>query len=1041
MESVRSNRREASVRSNAEPAHAPAVETSVTRLLVAIKTLLEVLNLWSTGQKTEDEVSDVYVELGNNFNTAVGAFQACSIDMTELLSVPDDLRAILEQALAEDASPANLELYLPSVRQIITNLLQGIRAKQSVYRRNTAPDRQERRSRSDHNSVYSTTSSRHDRTSSHSSRTSSRAERRLPAGGEPHGEPARMPPTRRNEYIPQPPPTHPPPPPPIGEPSRWVGGFSAPSDPREHSLELAQLVAHAHAAEEHLTAQSQSNNAPPDWTPDIPSKSALPAHVTGPSENGGLQRGFSRTSRPKQSFAEEDGATPPVSVQPQAVPLPPEVRRYSLVDRPASATPPPMDPNPQLVVDAGTPMTTPNRAEAAQERALLAPGSPSPPPTPPDGDRALAMLKRSEVERRASKRFSSYTFSKMAGGVNGREKSHRRAMPSQADLHALPELDEEDRPKRSKSMKGKDRELRERQSNESIGTRKFKPPTILEEPSSPPPPVPKPPSILSNSDSVKEASTAPPQIDSEAITGPSGGKPMLTLPTEAPTRASSAEPTTPVSQLITVFLQVGRQVKKVSVEPTISFAGLRVLFVDKFSYSPGQDNFPEIYIRDSSSGVQYELEDIEEVRDNSLLTLNIEPLDQIRHHFDNQMSTITQELKDLRTSVEAARRAPPPVPTTMMSPPDTSAVHTRPSDKQFQTMARRLSHLKTSESTPTISPLTQQSTGGSVVTISSDRIVSDLKSQFDEVQNLRRDLGVMKQLYMGFIAQTKESIGALRTQTQSVRSAASTQVGGGRAYMESGKTKLDSRSQSVLTKIEELTDTVEMLKDDVLKRHVSPKIGIMRNLKRDVEAAAKELESLQHHITTIRPMWKKTWEEELQNIVEEQQFLSHQEELLADLLEDHKAVLEVFGHVEKVISIRGGGARTGGVVGSGRTFRPPPLEEGHNGMSTVLLEIKGAASDPERRMKAIEASQKQRQKELESRSDEFQEELSGFVAGKKLKMTGGAEEAERLRQKKNEATLKAMFSTGEPLLSPEGSSMSLPPDHTGASTASDSTLG
>ncbi len=44
---------------------------------------------------------------------------------SELLSVPDDLRNVLEQCLAEDATPEHLELYLPTVRQIITNLLQG----------------------------------------------------------------------------------------------------------------------------------------------------------------------------------------------------------------------------------------------------------------------------------------------------------------------------------------------------------------------------------------------------------------------------------------------------------------------------------------------------------------------------------------------------------------------------------------------------------------------------------------------------------------------------------------------------------------------------------------------------------------------------------------------------------------------------------------------------------------------------------------------------------------------------------------------------
>jgi len=168
-------------------------------------------------------------------------------------------------------------------------------------------------------------------------------------------------------------------------------------------------------------------------------------------------------------------------------------------------------------------------------------------------------------------------------------------------------------------------------------------------------------------------------------------------------------------------------------------------------------------------------------------------------------------------------------------------------------------------------------------------------------------------------------------------------------------------------------------------------------------------------------MWKKTWEEELQNIVEEQGFLGHQEELLADLREDHKALVEVFKHVRKVITLRrgagnsssgGGGVNGLGGSGRGRAFLKQPLsaEETQGGLSTVMMEIRGAAVDPDKRMKAIAASQKNREREMAAgRSDAFQNELEGFVSGKKLKMTGGAEEAERVRQKRNELALKAMF--------------------------------
>ena len=186
----------------------------------------------------------------------------------------------------------------------------------------------------------------------------------------------------------------------------------------------------------------------------------------------------------------------------------------------------------------------------------------------------------------------------------------------------------------------------------------------------------------------------------------------------------------------------------------------------------------------------------------------------------------------------------------------------------------------------------------------STRIVSDLRIQLEEVQNLRRDLATMRQLYTGFMEQTKNTLTGLRAQTQAARQMAPTQVPGARSYINASK-KLDARSQNVLKNMEELQDTVENVKDDVLRRHISPKPQVLRSINEGLTTVGTELESLKKHIKKTKPMWKKSWEEELQNIVEEQRFLSHQEEFLADLIEDSKAVKEKYGHVEKVISIRG----------------------------------------------------------------------------------------------------------------------------------------
>ncbi|KAF9812975.1 hypothetical protein IEO21_05860 [Rhodonia placenta] len=970
--SASSSRSERSTRSGANP----AVESAVTRLLVSIKQLLESLTKWSRQEVTENDISDVYVRLGNDFNAAVAAFAQFNIQMTELMGVPEELRGILETCLSEDATSENLELYLPEVRKIITSLLQGLRTKQSEYRQ-IVSDHKHRSSGTD----------RSDRDS-----RSSRADRA----------------SRREVDS-------------VARSQQLSRGSLEPSD------SLSRRVANNKRREPSISQGRPPTNGA-DYSDGHPSRSSTPVQPHAPEPNGipvSRSRSASvldaqpnghhypagdREATPRHHSVPDPESTPvPASRPPSQVPS--HVKRYSLVDRPVSSpTPPPMVVVDEVPAEPSPPSSTPE----AQDSPARTPTSESPPHRPSDAAPTLetpgvqtslaALRSRDALERRASKRFSTYNISKMTGGSlrerNGAgPNANRRSLAvssalSPGELAVLTEADEE--------------------------------PAAAAAAGAGAPPVPPLPSRDPSPMGVAivDVPPAPPEKG----------------PDQAAT-SRAASPTEARPRSFPVFLQVGREVKKAVIEPGLSVSSLRVLFVDKFAYNPGQENFPGIYIRDPSSGVQYELEDMDEVKPKCLLSLNIEPLDQIKQHIDLQISSLSQDIKDLRSAVATNRRTSlqPPPPMIIAQPlAESSPVTARPTDRQFRHVARRLSRLLPEDSTPfaeeewvqpqmTGASIQPQMTGASVTSEYTTRVVTDLKTQFDEVQNLRRDLGIMRQLYTEFMKQTKESLGTLRTQTQTVKQLASVKVGGARAYIDDGKAKLDSRSSNVLTKMEELQDSVENIKDDVLKRNVSPKTLVLKAVKADMEAVAAELQSLKEHIQTVKPMWKKTWEEELQNIVEEQQFLQHQEEFLSDLLEDHKAVTEVYSHVEKVISLRGStAARSGRKPG----FKPPPMDEGHTGMSTVMLEIRGAAVDPERRLKAIAANEKLREKELASRSDEFQSELTGFVSGKKLKMTGGADEVERVRQRRNEQTLKAMFtgngSTSGTASSPSSAPSSIP---------------
>lgn len=910
------------------------------------------------------------------------------------MSVPDDLRHILEACLSEEASQAVLDLYLPDVRKVITNLLHGLRGKQTIYRRMIERSRgstgssSSKSSRADHSRAR--TSLRDSQRTSHSS--SLRREREIVSEHDP---------PRSEDAF-----------------SRTTGSLS---EHRTPSPQVSQNTRNQHSSSGHFS------HAP---TPSLaPLEENNEAFVPPPTRPGG------------------PGFTP--------TPVPASVARYSLTDPPVQLPPRPTTP----AAGHNTVLHSPSsETKSNQDSMEITENQQSSLPTPekdytvsdhgqgPAMESSLDTLKKTEAfSRRASKRFSTYNISKIAGGKDklglsaldksgaseDRKRNRRSAMfgatLTPGELESLAEESETSIVVKSpsKNLNRVDSGRRDRSESSPSPRKQHR----TYSPAQDAPPVPAVPEKVSN-------------VPVLEVTTESGTNDRVQ--TDEPTPSSEGKPPTPLtSDAVTVFLKVGLQVKKLTLErDSLSIPSLRLHFTEKFSYNPGLENFPAIYINDPASHIQYELEDMDDVVDKSLLSLNIErkwkktilisiyaessttlALDQIKQHIDLQISNLTQDIKDLKTVMSSARRQSLPSQASNLTLTQSPSIP-RPSENQFANIARRVARLSklhnddtkvvklSADDSPSgplsPSPVVPQMTGNSVAIsdIAMSRIVVDLKTQFDEVQNLRRDLGVIRQLYMDFMNQTKESLSMLRTQTTSVRELASTKVGGARAFIDTGKATMDKRSQNILTKVEELQDMIETLKHDVLKRHVSPKSGMMDTLRADVASTAKELESLTEHIQTVKPMWKKTWEEELQNIVEEQQFLSYQEEFMTDLSEDHKALTEVFGHIEKVISLRS-------TTGSSRTrFRPPPMEEGHNGLSTVMLEVQNANVNQERRLKAIAATEKNREKERANQTDEFQAELNGFVQGKKLKMTGGAEEVERIRQKRNELSLKQMYSSG-----------------------------
>jgi hypothetical protein len=261
----------------------------------------------------------------------------------------------------------------------------------------------------------------------------------------------------------------------------------------------------------------------------------------------------------------------------------------------------------------------------------------------------------------------------------------------------------------------------------------------------------------------------------------------------------------------------------------------------------------------------------------------------------------------------------------------------------------------------------------------------------------------MRQVYVDFVAQTKSTFETLRDQTQAVREVAITKLKGSRALVDAGKAALEKHSQDTVQSVENISDIVDAVKQDVLRRQILPKQSQMASMEADLEKAKESVAKLREQLTLAAPAWKQTWNQELKQVLEEQHMLQHQEKLAKDLEGDIGEASGIFATLQEYVAQRQQGPSKGL-----RTYQPPAEQE-QDAVPSLLMEIRTKEVDPNKRLRAIEQQQKARQREIAEKSDDFTNELSGFVSAKKLKKTGGPEEAERLRQRKQEQQLKKLF--------------------------------
>ncbi|KAL9112897.1 MAG: hypothetical protein Q9187_007708 [Circinaria calcarea] len=451
---------------------------------------------------------------------------------------------------------------------------------------------------------------------------------------------------------------------------------------------------------------------------------------------------------------------------------------------------------------------------------------------------------------------------------------------------------------------------------------------------------------------------------------------------------------------LTLFLQYKSKIKKYVLPDglsDLSIARLQLAFIEKFAWNTHSNgiDLPEIYIQDPVSGVRHELEDLSDVKDRSVLVLNVEVLDEVKRHIDEGLGGLRRMVEGVRTVVDGQQ-----------------AVISQVSDRQ-QDAAKSIARLTTT-STPTVSraPSFGKPSANSIRSSISSNQNSD---QASSIQSLRRDLAVVRQTFSSYASELTSSMGNIRAKASSLKSVAvdtvtpALDVTSGRAHVNSGKKTVGEESENIVNRVDDLQDLVEDLRKDVVSRGVRPLPRQLETVSKEISLATAELKKMQEYLKREKPVWTKIWEKELELVCNDREFLTMQEELVADLEDDLEKATQTFALVEEATKqqnlqaahIPGGGttlrSTSRGMIASDTDVDPVKAKDG------VLGEVRALQPNHETRLEAIERAEKARQKELEDRRDgEFKRELGSFVDEGKLRKSGGVEEAERLRKAKDE---------------------------------------
>ncbi|CAB4255982.1 similar to Saccharomyces cerevisiae YLR319C BUD6 Actin- and formin-interacting protein, involved in actin cable nucleation and polarized cell growth [Maudiozyma barnettii] len=436
----------------------------------------------------------------------------------------------------------------------------------------------------------------------------------------------------------------------------------------------------------------------------------------------------------------------------------------------------------------------------------------------------------------------------------------------------------------------------------------------------------------------------------------------------------------------TVFLKLNGNTKRCVVPIINSMKNLRLLFVERFAYSPGGDSFPDIYITDPKYNVPYELDEQEigTITDGTTLELRTKNIPLIHDDMLNELKTsMRQEIAKSQTEILKHL-------TNVANGESSNNVHAK--DISSPPLSESKSETTTTIDTESRAPIDKTS----------------------EINDLKRQLNIIKMLYSSNKSGLDSSILDIKKKLEDFKNVSIVNESSDKKeYVEQSQAKLGEISDNLLTSVDDLQDIIEILRKDVADRGSKPTTKKLESLDNELNSANENLIKMEKYIVSEKPHWKTIWEAELDKVCEEQQFLNLQEDLLFDLKEDLKKAVETFNLIHLCCDEQEKNPSKPRVNTILPLLKPGTFNQVRE---QVMVAVESINPNHEERLDALEKAEKHWEREKKYKGDdEFKDELGNFVENSGLKKLGGLEEIERQRREKDEANLRANFRGQMPL--------------------------